>query len=104
MKRGFPGTRAFILQALLHLTQGKAEERLVYPLLLTGKALPHFQVPHAELEIPGHNEVTQDQCNADLAEMPWEDPVSSLVVCHPAKLVSQLVSSCLTSLGPHQLA
>lgn len=67
MKHCLLGPGAFVLQALLHLTQGRAEERLVHPTLLMGMNMPPtrswknpcFQVSHGttELEIPGHNGV-----------------------------------------------
>ena len=73
MKRCLLVPRALVLQALLHLTQGRAEETLVHPPLLTGMALPptmyreilisRCPMGTAELEIPGHNGMTQDQCN-----------------------------------------
>lgn len=84
MKRCLLGHRAFVLQAPLHLPQGRAEESLVHLPLLRDMALPPTRsrenlvsrcpMGTAELEIPGHNGVTQDRCNWDLAELPPGGP------------------------------
>lgn len=77
MTRCLLGPQAFVPQTPLHLTQGRAEERLVHRTLLTGmRLLPTrscLQVSHGttELEIPGHNgtkipghnRMTQDSCD-----------------------------------------
>lgn len=94
MKRCLLGPWAFVLQALLHLTQGWAEERLIHPPLLMRMALPPTRswetlvsrcpMGTAELEIPEHNRVTYDQCNQDVAELPSESPCFKLSGVSPS--------------------
>lgn len=93
MKCCLLGPRAFVLQALLRL-QGRAEEGLVHPPLLTRMALPPTRpweilvsrcpMGTAELKIREHNGVTQDQCNRDLAELPPGSPCFKLSGVSPS--------------------
>lgn len=107
MKRCLLGHRAFVLQAPLHLPQGRAEERLVHLPLPRGMALPptrsrEILVSRCPWGLRSWKSLDTMERHRSGATGIWqscpqEDPVSGLTVCHPAEPVSQLLSSCLTN-------